>query len=83
MRNSKTFSVLFWLKKIAEKENNQIPIYARVTVDGLRADISLKRTSTEIDWCIKSRRLNPRLASSKNINSYLDNPYTLKIIPVA
>ena len=75
MKTSKTFGVHFWLKKTAIRGNNKIPIYARVTVDGLRADISLKRATTETDWCIKSGSLNPRLASSKNTNSYLDDVY--------
>ena len=43
MQTSNTFSILFWPNK-AKKKNRLIrliPIYARVTVNGKRAEISL------------------------------------------
>ena len=73
MKTSKTFSIHFWLKKASKKTNGQIPIYARITVEGIRADISLKRSTNEKLWCPKAGRLNPRLAKSKTINRYLDD----------
>jgi integrase len=75
MKTSKTFNVYFWLKKTSKKRNGQIPIYARVNVDGIRADISVKRSTTEESWCITSGRLNPRISKAKDINEYLDDVY--------
>ncbi len=42
MQTSKTFSIHFWLNT-AKKKNGIAPVYARVTVNGKRAEISLKR----------------------------------------
>ena len=42
MQTSKTFNIHFWLS-VAKKKDELAPIYARITVDGKRAEISLKR----------------------------------------
>lgn len=44
-----TFGVFFYLRKY-KATGNQMPIYARITVDGRRADISVKRTIEEKNW---------------------------------
>lgn len=75
MKTSKTFSVHFWLKKTAKKSNGQVPIYARITVDGIRADLSIKRTALNIHWSSEAGKLNPRVSGAKNINEYLDDVY--------
>ena len=75
MKTSKTFNVYFWLKRSCRKKNGQIPIYARVNVDGIRADISVKRSTTEENWCRASGRLNPRTSKAKDTNGYLDDVY--------
>ncbi|WP_299159129.1 site-specific integrase [uncultured Tenacibaculum sp.] len=76
MRTSKTFSIHFWLKKSAEKSNGKIPIYARITVDGIRADVSTKRCTLPHYWISKANRINPRISGAKVINQYLDDVYT-------
>ncbi len=43
MRNSNSFSVLIWANKSKVDVNGMIPLYARVTVMGKRAEISLKK----------------------------------------
>uniref|UniRef100_UPI0035627A61 Arm DNA-binding domain-containing protein n=1 Tax=Mariniflexile sp. TaxID=1979402 RepID=UPI0035627A61 len=60
MKTTKSFSIGFWLKKTAIKSDGQIPIYARIRVDGVGADISIKRTTFESHWCSESSRLNSR-----------------------
>ncbi|MBC30763.1 MAG: transposase [Muricauda sp.] len=72
MKVSTTFSIHFWLKKKAQKINGEVPIYIRITVDGVRADISLKRSTLEKNWCPKSARIRPRRTNAKSINAYLD-----------
>jgi len=47
MQTSKTFSIHFWLN-MAKKKNGIAPIYARITVNGKRAEISLKRYQSVI-----------------------------------
>src|SRR5690606_20110925 len=75
MQDSKTFRIHFWLKKPAVLKNGEIPIYARITVDGKRADVSVKRSTFESRWCGASGRLNPRHKESKSINEYLKDVY--------
>ncbi|MBD0832514.1 site-specific integrase [Aestuariibaculum sediminum] len=75
MKTTKSFSIGFWLKKTAIKSDGQIPIYARIRVDGVGADISIKRTTFESHWCSESSRLNPRVKGSQSINMYLDDVY--------
>ncbi|APY10494.1 hypothetical protein BWZ22_04220 [Seonamhaeicola sp. S2-3] len=48
MKTTKSFSIGFWLKKTAIKSDGQIPIYARIRVDGKSADISVKRTTDQV-----------------------------------
>lgn len=72
MKTSQTFSIHFWLKKTARKNNGNVPIYVRITVDGIRADLSIKRTIREDHRSHGVGRLNPRTSGARNINEYLD-----------
>ncbi|HZJ36964.1 MAG TPA: site-specific integrase [Gillisia sp.] len=74
MRTSKTFSIHFWLN-LAKKKGDMAPIYARVTVDGKRAEISLKRDISVTYWDAKSKRAKPRTPGAIMLNAYLDDAY--------
>jgi len=50
MKNSKSFSVLFWTNKAKADNNGSVPLYARVTVAGKRAEISLKKKLNPKKW---------------------------------
>ncbi|WP_345949978.1 Arm DNA-binding domain-containing protein [Mucilaginibacter sp. PAMB04274] len=50
MKNSKSFSVLFWANKSKATVNGLVPLYARVTVDSKRAEISLKKKLNPKKW---------------------------------
>ncbi|QTE22823.1 Arm DNA-binding domain-containing protein [Polaribacter cellanae] len=71
MQTSKTFSIHFWLN-LAKKKGNSAPIYARITVNGKRAEISLKRDILVTYWDTKSKRAKPRTPGAKMLNAYLD-----------
>lgn len=75
MQTSRTFSIHFWLN-LAKKKNNLAPIYARITVDGKRAEISLKREATVTYWDTKSKRVKQRIPEGVHLNTYLDQVYT-------
>lgn len=45
MQTSKTFAIHFWLQ-IAKEKDGFAPVFARVTVDKKRLEISLKRKTT-------------------------------------
>lgn len=74
MQTSKTFSIHFWLN-LAKKKGNSAPIYARITVNGKRSEISLKRDISVTHWDAKSKRAKPRVPGAKMLNAYLDDIY--------
>ena len=74
MQTSKTFSIHFWLK-MTKRKGDLAPIYARITVNGKRSEISLKRTISVTHWDNKTKRVKPRIPGAKMLNSYLDDVY--------
>lgn len=50
MKTSKTFSIHFWLKRKSIRKNGAVRIYARITVDGVLADVSMKRATAIDNW---------------------------------
>ena len=74
MKTSTTFSILFWLKQ-SKAKNGEAPLYARITVNGKRAEISLKRKIKIINWntsknCVKGTNQEARV-----INEHLNQVY--------
>ncbi len=74
MKNSHSFSILFWLKLAAVK-NGKAPLYARVTVNGKRAEISLKRKVLIAHWDSNKNRLRGITGETKMINTYLEQTH--------
>lgn len=74
MQTSKTFSIHFWINSAKEK-NNLSPVYARITVDKKRAEISLKRSISVTFWDAKTKRSKSRTEEGKALNIYLDRVY--------
>ncbi|WP_406684609.1 site-specific integrase [Seonamhaeicola sp. MEBiC1930] len=74
MQTSRTFSIHFWLN-LAKKKGNLAPIYVRVTVDGKRAEISLKRETSVTYWDTKSKKTASRTPEGRALNHYLDQVY--------
>ncbi|MDG1573282.1 site-specific integrase [Robiginitalea sp. M366] len=71
MGTSRTFSIHFWLN-LSKRNGDLAPIYARITVDGRRSEISLKRLTSVTYWDTKSRKTTGKSPESRSINSYLD-----------
>ena len=74
MRTSKTFSVNFWLDKKKVK-NGEALVYARITVNSKRLNISLKRSVPISQWNSKTKRLNGTSKKSNELNEFLDQTY--------
>lgn len=49
MRARSTFALLFWVNTSRVK-NNQVTVYLRITVNGKRVNINLKRKVLLSDW---------------------------------
>ncbi|ALM08263.1 integrase [Sediminicola sp. YIK13] len=75
MRTTSTFSILFWLyaKRI---KNNQAPLYARITIDGKKLNISLKRRIDTKLWCPEKQRAKGSGTNTKGINLYLNEVHS-------
>src|SRR5690606_16102239 len=74
MGTSRTFSIHFWLN-LAKKKGDLAPIYAGVTVDGKRAEISLQRQASVTYWDTKSKKSTSRTPEGNALNTYLDQVY--------
>lgn len=71
MKTNRTFNQIFFPKKSGGKTGNTL-VYLRITIDGVRSEISLNRQLNPGDWNDQSRRLNGRTPEAKSFNSYLD-----------
>jgi len=45
-----TFTVLFYIKRTKKLKDGTAPIYARITVNGLRAEFALQKSIDEDQW---------------------------------
>lgn len=71
MKNSESFAVLFWGNKAKKDANGTIPVYARVTVLGKRAEISLKKRVLPEKWDAKSGFMKNGNEEARKFNKYL------------
>jgi hypothetical protein len=69
---SNTFGVVFYLKKYKESKDGKTPIYARITVDGRRADISMKRSVEERNWNSQKGMAKGSREEITKLNNYLE-----------
>jgi site-specific recombinase XerD len=74
MPNYTTFSVLFFVRKHHD-ETKKLFIYARITVEGKRSEISLKRSIPVNQWDASKARARGTSPKSRILNQYLDQVY--------
>ena len=72
MRSSTTFSILFWVYSQRADKNNSSNIYVRITVNGKKANTSLKQKVNITSWDSKRQRIKGNSAKARTINLYLD-----------
>ncbi len=75
MRTQNTFSTLFLVQK-SKAINNEALLYARVTVNGKRADISLKKKIPLSLWDNKKKKARGNSNEARQINEYLNQVKT-------
>lgn len=75
MRSTNTFSILFWADQ-NNTSDDQALLYARITVDGKRVNISLKRKLAIALWDAKKKRAKGTSTEAKQINLYLDQTHS-------
>lgn len=75
MKSQNTFAILFWINASRAK-NGVANIYARVTVNQKRANISLKHSIHTDKWDANKKRSKGTDAKARQLNGYLDQTYT-------
>lgn len=73
MKNSKSFSVLFWTNKTKADSNGLVPLYARVTIDGKRAEISLKKKVNPKKWDAGTGFMKGNGEEVRLVNKYIND----------
>jgi hypothetical protein len=71
MRTSNTFAILFWAYSSRAKDN-QVPIYARITVNGKKVNISLKYKADMRIWDSNKQRAKGNSETARILNQYLN-----------
>lgn len=71
MQSQTTFSLSFWVSA-SRKINNEVSVYARITVNGKRANISLQRKVVVSEWDSNKGRARGSKQESRLLNRYLD-----------
>ena len=75
MKSKHTFTVIFFTRK-SRSVPNQLSIYVRITVDGQRAEISLKRNIPSKEWDNSRNRGRGGSQRIRALNAYLDRVYS-------
>jgi site-specific recombinase XerD len=71
MKTAQTFTILFWINK-SRSSKNLAELYARVTINGKRTNIGLKR-KVHIDlWDNKNKKAKGKTKEAKEINDYIN-----------
>lgn len=65
-------SILFYAKRSKTTAKGLVPIYLRVTVDGVRIEITTKRFVEPSRWSVSAGKMKGNSEESRSINSYLD-----------
>ncbi len=71
MKTTNTLGILLWAD-LARAKDNQASIYARITVNGKRATLSLKRKVRVSDWDAHRGRARGTNQNARTLNNYLE-----------
>lgn len=65
-------SILFYTKNSKSLKNGSIPIYLRITINGVRIEISTSKFIDKTKWSSESSKIKGNSEEARTINSYLD-----------
>lgn len=71
MKTSHTFSILFWINK-SRAINDKAEIFVRVTVNGKRANIGIKRKINIGLWDNQNKKVKGKTKESQEVNRHLN-----------
>ncbi len=70
-KKANTFSVMFYVRK-PRSNDEKVPIYARVTINGKRMDLSMKQKIKVEDWSDQKGMAKTKKEEFKVLNNYLE-----------
>lgn len=65
-------SILFYAKRAKTSVAGLVPIYLRITIDGVRLEISSKRFVVPEKWSKEQNRMKGSSEEARSLNAYLD-----------
>ena len=65
-------AILFYTKSSRALKNGLLPIYLRITVDGVRVEVSTSRNVEKSKWSVEGGKMKGNSEEARTINSYLD-----------
>jgi hypothetical protein len=68
-----TFAILFFIRRTSKLKNGESPLFVRITINGKRADISLKRSIDSKLWNTNKNNAKGNNRSAKEINHHIDS----------
>lgn len=72
MKTPQTFTILIWANKAKATKSGLLPLFARVTCNGRRSEISLKRKVPEEKWNPESNKCTGVGPEPMAINQFID-----------
>jgi len=75
MQTINTFAIMFFVRK-SRHDVNKLNIYARITVNQKRAEISLKRCIMVYNWDVSKNKVRGNSPDVRILNKYLDHVYS-------
>jgi hypothetical protein len=68
----KSFGLLTFLKRTNNYKGGEMPVYLRITVDGIEKEMSAKRSWEPSRWNASANLASGTKEDAKSLNSYLD-----------
>ncbi|UMB54235.1 site-specific integrase [Lutibacter sp. A64] len=66
------FSILFYPRGNDTNKNGRAPIYLRITIDGKRSELSIKRKVLLEKWNTKAGKIRGTTSNARELNRYMD-----------
>ena len=67
-----TFGLLFYIRRDKTNKKGEAPVFMRLTINGERADASIKRFIEPLAWNSAKGKANEKSRGGKDLNLYLD-----------
>jgi hypothetical protein len=65
-------AILFYAKSSRALNSGILPIYLRITVDGVRIEVSTSKYVEKSRWSVEGNKMKGNSEEARTINSYLD-----------